>query len=298
MTGAMAVQSSSPIGFETLYAGYRWDSAAPQMYYVRNRFLLPVIGTWNRRDPLGYVDGMSLSEYASSSPAVSMDPMGLYESDDMPWWAKQHGGPGRNCAACHPPQDPVLPEAPATDGTCRIKLHKSCDAVAGPLIAQHVADSCQCLRKASDLIEKHYAAVQEFYKGKKVFSFPLLMDETGRNTLLAMITEARTRCDGRRINALKFCCADSCPPGRDAFVNFMIGTNLVTGSCIMLCPSFFTVHSDRQRNIILHEIGRFVNGLGEENTGTWKDVYVWDGLLQSLCRNFTAIMKKSRDAIM
>ncbi|MFN6331095.1 MAG: hypothetical protein ACK45A_04965, partial [Planctomyces sp.] len=36
MTGAGTVQTSSPIGFETLYAGYRWDNPAPQMYYVRN----------------------------------------------------------------------------------------------------------------------------------------------------------------------------------------------------------------------------------------------------------------------
>jgi len=46
MTGGMVVQSSSPIGFETLYAGYRWDNANPKMYYVRNRFILPMIGTW------------------------------------------------------------------------------------------------------------------------------------------------------------------------------------------------------------------------------------------------------------
>jgi len=46
MTGAMTFLSSSPIGWETLYAGYRRDGAAPRMYYVRNRFLLPMIGTW------------------------------------------------------------------------------------------------------------------------------------------------------------------------------------------------------------------------------------------------------------
>ena len=32
MTGAGVVQSASAIGFETLYAGYRWDGASPQMY--------------------------------------------------------------------------------------------------------------------------------------------------------------------------------------------------------------------------------------------------------------------------
>jgi len=46
MTGVIAVQGNSFIGFETLYAGYRWDNANPKMYYVRNRFILPMIGTW------------------------------------------------------------------------------------------------------------------------------------------------------------------------------------------------------------------------------------------------------------
>jgi hypothetical protein len=79
MTGAGTVQSSSPIGFETLYAGYRWDNATPQMYYVRNRFLLPQVGTWNRRDPLGYVDGMSLAAlYVQLS---STDSFGLFAVD-------------------------------------------------------------------------------------------------------------------------------------------------------------------------------------------------------------------------
>ena len=79
MTGAGTVQSSSPIGFETLYAGYRWDNPAPQMYYVRNRFLLPQVGTWNRRDPLGYMDGMGLPQY---NPTVNgTDPEGLIGDD-------------------------------------------------------------------------------------------------------------------------------------------------------------------------------------------------------------------------
>jgi|GEM_PF-1994314 len=75
MTGAGVVQSASTVGFETLYAGYRWDGISPQMYYVRNRFLLPTIGTWNRRDPLGYVDGMSL--YRAYFVVGAVDPSGL-----------------------------------------------------------------------------------------------------------------------------------------------------------------------------------------------------------------------------
>jgi RHS repeat-associated protein len=76
MTGAGVVQSASAIGFETLYAGYRWDNTAPQMYYVRNRFLLPQVGTWNKRDPLGYVDGMGLACYVESEPIGKVDPDG------------------------------------------------------------------------------------------------------------------------------------------------------------------------------------------------------------------------------
>ncbi|MCX7388346.1 MAG: hypothetical protein NTX48_16905, partial [Planctomycetales bacterium] len=74
MNGTGTVQGASAIGFETLYAGYRFDGTTPQMYYVRNRFLLPMIGTWNKRDPLGYVDGMNL--FAVYSTIESVDPYG------------------------------------------------------------------------------------------------------------------------------------------------------------------------------------------------------------------------------
>ena len=76
MNGTGTVQSASAIGFETLCVGYRWDGASPQMYYVRNRFLLAMIGTWNRRDPLGYVDGMSLYTYCKDNALSLIDPMG------------------------------------------------------------------------------------------------------------------------------------------------------------------------------------------------------------------------------
>ena len=83
MTAAGTVQTSSPDGFETLYAGYRWDNPAPQMYYVRNRFLLPQVGTWNKRDPLGYrSQNASLYVYARNNSIYYIDPLGLDEIDD------------------------------------------------------------------------------------------------------------------------------------------------------------------------------------------------------------------------
>ena len=47
-TGACTVETGSARDFETLYAVYRWDCDFPQIYYVRNRFLLPAMGTWNK----------------------------------------------------------------------------------------------------------------------------------------------------------------------------------------------------------------------------------------------------------
>ena len=80
MTGAGTVQTGSASDFETLYAGYRWDGESPQLYYVRNRFLLPVIGIWNRRDPLGYTDSTTQYGYCDSNPVGVRDPSGLFSA--------------------------------------------------------------------------------------------------------------------------------------------------------------------------------------------------------------------------
>jgi RHS repeat-associated protein len=49
------------------------------LYYNRNRYYSPSLGRFITRDPLGYVDGMSVYEYVGSSPRVYVDAMG-YES--------------------------------------------------------------------------------------------------------------------------------------------------------------------------------------------------------------------------
>ncbi|MBX3410944.1 MAG: hypothetical protein KF859_13800 [Phycisphaeraceae bacterium] len=58
------------------YAGYEYDPAT-QQWHVRHRVLVSEMGRWNRRDPLGYVDGMSVYEYVGSMPVVAVDPSGL-----------------------------------------------------------------------------------------------------------------------------------------------------------------------------------------------------------------------------
>jgi len=47
------------------------------LIYNRARYLHPVLGRFTSRDPLGYVDGMSLYEYVMSSPIVGLDLYGL-----------------------------------------------------------------------------------------------------------------------------------------------------------------------------------------------------------------------------
>jgi RHS repeat-associated protein len=50
-----------------LYCGYRFDWETG-LYDVRNRMYHPTLGRWGQRDPLGYVDGMSLYEYVRGAP--------------------------------------------------------------------------------------------------------------------------------------------------------------------------------------------------------------------------------------
>ncbi len=61
---------------EILYCGYRWDHKSG-LYHVRFRMYHPTLGRWLQRDPLGYVDGMSLYEYARSVPVAYIDALGL-----------------------------------------------------------------------------------------------------------------------------------------------------------------------------------------------------------------------------
>ena len=74
--------SSSSVGNRKGYAGYEWDETI-SVYHVRHRVYLPEIGRWSRRDPLGYVDGMSLYQYVALSPVRYLDQLGLRRCNDI-----------------------------------------------------------------------------------------------------------------------------------------------------------------------------------------------------------------------
>ena len=71
------VLSASAFDWETLYAGYRYDSTTG-LYHVRYRTYHPSLGRWMQRDPLATTETVrNRYEYAVSSPVSGFDPSGL-----------------------------------------------------------------------------------------------------------------------------------------------------------------------------------------------------------------------------
>jgi len=79
-SGGRGVQSRSALRNRLGYAGYQWDDTI-NAYHVRHRVYMPEIGRWTRRDPLGYVDGMSDLQYVGGSVLRFTDSSGLYAVD-------------------------------------------------------------------------------------------------------------------------------------------------------------------------------------------------------------------------
>jgi len=62
------------------YAGYEFADellGTAAKYHVRHRFYMADLGQWSRRDPMGYLDGMSLYSYVQGLALIATDPQGL-----------------------------------------------------------------------------------------------------------------------------------------------------------------------------------------------------------------------------
>ena len=73
----------SDVANPVTYTGRRFDDETG-LYYYRNRYYHAQLGRFVSRDPLGYVDGLSLYGYVGSSPTGRLDPSGLAEHPTIP----------------------------------------------------------------------------------------------------------------------------------------------------------------------------------------------------------------------
>ncbi|MEZ5942930.1 MAG: RHS repeat-associated core domain-containing protein [Planctomycetaceae bacterium] len=80
LSPTFASRSASDYDWETLYAGYRWDSDVG-LFQVRFRWYSPVMGTWTKRDSIPQVNRYL---YSSSMPVKRLDPLGLQDCGDDP----------------------------------------------------------------------------------------------------------------------------------------------------------------------------------------------------------------------
>lgn len=90
--GVYAPLTTTAIGNPVLFTGQRYD-AESGLYFYKARYYSPLLGRFVQRDPLGFVDGMSLYEYAVSNPINHTDQFGL-SSTKCPRDCLGPGGPG------------------------------------------------------------------------------------------------------------------------------------------------------------------------------------------------------------
>ncbi len=66
----------SSYGNSWMWTGQRYD-AGVGLYHFVYRSYSPELGRWLQRDPLGYVDGVSLYQYVAGRATVYTDSLGL-----------------------------------------------------------------------------------------------------------------------------------------------------------------------------------------------------------------------------
>ena len=113
---------------------------------------------------------------------------------------------------------------------------------------------------------------------------------SNRQKMSRMVAKIQDACNKHGAKTRLVC--DSCCSDEEieAYVIFLRSTNVVIGSVIHICPLFFAAKTNRFRALV-HELGRCYNSLGESNTDTWHDVYLWDDVLTALCNDYDLLKK-------
>ena len=83
MDGSFGSRTGSSYDWETLFAGYRYDTAS-RIYQVRFRYYHTLLGRWINRDPIGEMAGTHLYAYVANMPTKFIDLFGLDDGTNSP----------------------------------------------------------------------------------------------------------------------------------------------------------------------------------------------------------------------
>ena len=269
---------SSLYDWDILYCGYRWDNHS-QKFQVRYRNLWSHLGCWDRRDPVGYRGGINLYKYVSNNPVMRTDPSGMDFSMYCPaaypkssnWTSRtRHGG-----------------KIPGHKGKWQENGYCT-NAAQFAAIAKAVGSACDCFDKAAYLLENYTAAIDDYFS-QAVTDIKYMRIAENRAKMLKFFGNVQKACES---GTVPFECESCCNSKTETvlYTYFLTGTNWVIGSVMHISPNFFT--SGDKAADMMHEMGRFYNGMGEDFTKTWNDVTLWDNVLRGLCDNYVFITNK------
>ncbi len=313
-TGAIASESAPAIDHLFGYTGREWDSDI-DLQHNRARWYDPNTGTWLSNDPIGFAAGdANLYRYVGNQPTTMTDPSGLEPPRTIPLVGpdgQPYNGPPITPA---PPiqHGTLLPlsESPSTtqlpaDNIFGIRPHQVGDPAYSynntpPFAMAFIRGTCD-YSQASDIRNATYAArrrisnaldllrnypdeVADWYKNTVMVS-KVLNDPANHPRIIEMLEGVDRELERGNVPFYVRSRNNGNAGERVAYVNFYLSWRM--GRYININPRFFSCPggASQQTGVVLHEIGRFYAGLGETGTGTWKDVEVWDAIINSLNHN-------------
>ena len=164
--GGRGLLSTSGVANRRGYAGYEHDWAIDSLCHVRHRVYLPALGRWTRRDPLGYVEGMSLYAYVANRAVVRTDEMGLYSKEGggnepigtdgpIPYGISPPGG--GNICFLNSDGELICAGAAAcgiTDSRCAVDEANKCETT-DEVLQCYSSDPVRCERQAVEQAARH-----------------------------------------------------------------------------------------------------------------------------------------------
>ena len=279
------IESSRFSGYGTIYpvtgnatlfnwiGGQGYETAgvtSPSTFYIRHRWYHVQLARWMGRDPVEsnpnfrmpiatHIHNLPFINnyiYSSNSPVLITDPTGL-----DPYEEYQYNGPD-------PPHiDPFgIIDPPRFSGK---KFFYNCSVKENNMILKGVKDACNCIARTTLYLNKSPECRKKLL-GFEATVTTLLNDANRLHSMRGILGRLLNRCTDPdfpfKIDCCGFfiTCIDT-----SAYVRYNLDNS--PGTRIVICPKFWTGNEVTRRADLVHEFGRLV-GLGEINTGTYRDV--------------------------